>query len=88
MNVWPLDLNIEFHKAIKQRCFRYRRGSTNSVADLGSVRDSMRPNQTKGREKRASMALEPKSHSDSGTPITGDVQSRVSVSLGLIFGYR
>jgi hypothetical protein len=31
---------------------------------------------------RASIALEPKSHCDSRTPITGDAQSRVSVSLG------
>jgi hypothetical protein len=37
-NVWPLDLNVEFHETIKQGAFRYRRGSTNSVADLGLVR--------------------------------------------------
>ena len=31
---------------------------------------------------RASMALEPRSHSHSRTSMTGDVESRVSVSLG------
>ena len=31
---------------------------------------------------RASIALEPKSHPDSRTPITGLAHSRVSVSLG------
>src|SRR5271165_4154697 len=62
--------------------FRYSRRSTTSVDDLGSVRDSKSPNQTKGRRMRACIALEPKSHCDSRTPITGDAQSRVSVSLG------
>ena len=53
-----------------------------SVGDLPSVRDSSRPNHNKGRRTRASIALEPKSHCDSKTPITGVAQSRVSVSLG------
>ena len=42
----------------------------------------MTPNQTNGRRMRASIAPDPKSHCDSRTPITGLVQSRVSVSGG------
>jgi len=82
-NVWALDLNIEFHKTIKQQWLFGTDGvQPTRVADLPSLRDSNSPNQTKGRRMRAAMALEPKSHCDSSIPITGVAQSRVSVSLG------
>ena len=82
-NVWALDLNIEFHKTIKQQWLFGTDGvQPTRVADLPSLRDSNSPNQNKGRRMRAAMALEPKSHCDSRIPITGVAQSRVSVSLG------
>jgi hypothetical protein len=72
--------SLNFIKRSNNDAFRYRRRSTTSVGDLPSVRDSKSPNHNSGRRMRVSMALEPKSY-DSKTPITGEAQSRVSVSL-------
>jgi hypothetical protein len=58
-NVWALDLNIEFHKTIKQQWLFGTDGvQPTRVADLPSLRDSNSPNQTKGRRMRAAMAME------------------------------
>jgi hypothetical protein len=84
-NVWALDLNIEFHKTIKQQWLFGTDGvQPTRVADLPSLRDSNNPNQTKGRRMRAGAG----NRSPIATPEYRLRESRRAVSVSLSVANR
>ena len=81
-NLWTLDLNIEFQEPIKQRCLPVQTAIKYLGRRLPFGSRLQQPEPAQWSENASLHGAGTKVPLRLQTPITGEAQSRVSVSLG------